>query len=45
MYMIWQRDTTARGVRNKIMPNVTKLQYLNPTLPVLGRIVWAVESG
>ena len=43
--MIWQRDITARGVRNNTTPNVTNLQYLNPTLPVLGRIVWAAESG
>ena len=43
--MIWQRDITARGVRNNTMPNVKNLHHLNPTLPVLGRLVWAVESG
>ena len=45
IHMIWQRDKTARGVRNNTRPNVMNLQYLNPTLPVLGRIVWAEESG
>ena len=38
MYLLWRKDSTAKGAKKCTLPNVLRLQY-RPT-PLLSKLVW-----